>query len=123
LRYRRDAIPSLRGNAASAPRPRPHSGDSVGAEPEIEVGPTLEAPSHCRETHHATIDATVDAPCDGCGKIVEVELSRYLETSAVACPSCVDALVKGWGRAIDRPTIEWEPSVSLLSASRRVDPK
>ena len=49
--------------------------------------------------------ATVDAVCDGCGAVVEVELSRFLESSAVACTDCLNAVVKGWGKALDRPTI------------------
>jgi hypothetical protein len=69
------------------------------------------------------VHATVEAVCDGCGVVVEVELSRFLESSAVACTGCLDAVVKGWGKALDRPTIEWMPSKALLCASRPPTPK
>jgi hypothetical protein len=88
--------------------------DAVGAMPDIEIADTED--EDCEP--EVRLQATVDAVCDGCGTVVEVELSRFLESSAVACADCLDAVVKGWGKALDRPTIEWIPSTALLTASR-----
>ncbi len=90
-------------------------GDWPGASPEIEVQRPLDTDAGLGVKIHAT----VDAECDGCGVVVEVELSQFLESSAVACPGCLDVILQGWGKALDRPTIEFTPSSALLCASRR----
>jgi hypothetical protein len=82
--------------------------------PEIEISGTADA--ECGPG--VNVNAIVEAPCDGCGVIVEVELSRFLEASAVACSECLDAVVKGWGKSLERPTLEWMPSYALLCASK-----
>jgi hypothetical protein len=98
--------------AARAPAARRR--ERIATSPEIEIGETEDP--ECGPG--VNVNAIVEAPCDGCGVVVEVELSRFLESSAVACSGCLDAVVKGWGKSCDRPTLEWMPSYALLCASK-----
>jgi len=65
----------------------------------------------------ANVPPTLYTECDGCGCVIEVELSRFLDSPSVDCSACEGTRLSFTGAELDRPTVSFTPSPDLLRAA------